>query len=69
MHRPEFELFLIKNRISKTELEEKSTVSRRTLLRWILGEVEPRGDSLDLVLESLSEMIGREVTAKEVGLA
>lgn len=68
MRRPEFEFFLIRNGISKTQLEEESTVSRRTLRRWVDGDVVPRGDSLDLVLEALSELTGQEVSAKEAGL-
>lgn len=69
MRRPEFELFLIRNQISKTQLQEKSTVSRRTIRRWILGKVEPRGDSLELVLESLSEILERDISAEEAGLS
>ncbi|MCM8532484.1 MAG: helix-turn-helix domain-containing protein [Lentisphaeraceae bacterium] len=64
-----FRWFLIRERVSFTDLERASLVSRQTLNRWFKGDCEPREDSVELIVEALSDLLAKELTAKDVGLA
>ena len=64
-----FNVFLMRHRISLTEIERRSSVTRRTIRRWLNGESTPREDCIELVLDALSNIINTPLTAKEVGLA